>query len=108
MNFKDVCGEAESVWFVLSDKRKEGRRFLKWAKELGCVWLNGREIEPNGGTEFFVLSISSRGTLANVPAMAVASTHDKNGKAPMGGTRKVFGGDFDKRVFVSSFFCKKS
>ena len=70
MNYKDVCGKEESVWFTLSDMENEGRLFLQWAKELGCVWMNGEEIDPSKGTDFFTLSIHSDGTLANVPAMA--------------------------------------
>lgn len=70
MNYKDVCGKEKSVWFTLSDMENEGRLFLQWAKELGCVWMNGEEIDPSKGTDFFTLSIHSDGTLANVPAMA--------------------------------------
>ena len=64
MNCKDVCGDEESVWFLLSDREKEGRRFLQWAKELG------KEIDPRKGTDFFMLCIDSNGRLSNVPAMA--------------------------------------
>ena len=73
MNYKDVCGSQESVWFELSDKKEEGRRFLQWAKELGCVWMNGEEIDPKGGTDFFTLCIARDGKLYNVPAMLKVS-----------------------------------
>ena len=72
MDHKDVCG-TESIWFILSDKKKEGRRFLQWAKQLGCVWLNGEEIEPRKGTDFFTLCITKDGKLGNVSAMALVS-----------------------------------
>lgn len=77
MNYKDVCGNEESVWFVLSDMAEEGRLFLQWAKELGCVWMNGEEIDSEKGTDFFTLSIHANGTLANVPAMARVSKRSK-------------------------------
>ena len=72
VTYKDVCKD-EEIWFTLSNKLKDGRLFLKWAKDLGCVWINGEEIDPSKGTDFFTLSIHSDGTLANVPAMALAS-----------------------------------
>ncbi len=73
MTYKDVCAGEEVVWFTLSDKENEGRLFLQWAKELGCVWINGEEIDPEKGTDFFTLSINSDGRLANVPAFAIVS-----------------------------------
>ena len=36
-NYKEVCGNEECVWFEI--KPSEGKKFLKWAKELGCIWL---------------------------------------------------------------------
>ena len=77
MNYKDVCGKERCIWFTLSDMEKEGKLFLRWAKELGCVWLNGEEIDPEKGTDFFVLSIHANGTIANVPAMARAAKQFK-------------------------------
>ena len=73
MDYKDVCRNEKSVWFILADRKKEGGRFLQWAKELGCVWLNGEEIDPRKGTDFFTLCITEDGKLGNVPAMALAS-----------------------------------
>ena len=69
-NFKEVCGSNNSVCFEV--KPKEGKKFLKWVKDLGCVWENGEEIEPNKGVEFFHLSISNAG-LSYVPISAWVS-----------------------------------
>ena len=69
-NYKDVCGGKE-VWFEI--KPRQGKRFLKWAKSLGCVWINGDEIEPNKGADFFHFSIDSNGKLAYVPIFAWVS-----------------------------------
>ena len=63
-NFKDVCGNKKSVWFEI--KPTEEKKFLKWAKDLGCVWVNGEEIEVDKGSDFFHLSIDRNGNLANV------------------------------------------
>ena len=70
-NFKDVCGNKKSVWFEI--KPTEGKKFLKWAKDLGCVWVNGEEIEPDKEVEFFHFSIDCNGKLANVPISAWVS-----------------------------------
>ena len=70
-NFKDVCGNKKSVWFEI--KPTEGKKFLKWAKDLGCVWVNDEEIEPSKGAEFFHFSIDRDGKLANVPISAWVS-----------------------------------
>lgn len=70
MTYKDVCGSESCVWFELSDMKKEGRKFLQWAKDIGCVWLNGEEINPHKGTDFFHLAIHSDGKLANVAMFA--------------------------------------
>lgn len=67
-NFKEVCGKNKSVWFEI--ELIEGKKFLKWTKDLGCVWANGEEIEPNKGSEFFHLSISNDGKLSYVPISA--------------------------------------
>lgn len=80
MDYKDVCAGENEVWFRLSDREKEGKIFLKWAKELGCVWISGKEIDPQNDTCFFTLSISSDGKLSNVPAMAIASRQYKTVK----------------------------
>ena len=55
-SYKDVCGVDSCVWFEISPK--EGKKFLKWAKELGCVWVNGEIIEPRKGADFFHFSIT--------------------------------------------------
>ena len=70
-NYKDVCESKECVWFEINPK--VSKKFLKWAKDLGCVWINGEEIEPNKGTDFFHLSIDRNGNLATVPISAWVS-----------------------------------
>ena len=72
-NFKDVCGGKE-VWFEI--KPSEGKKFLKWAKDLGCVWIGGKEIDPKKGVEFFHLSIAD-GKLAYVPIFSWVSKDDR-------------------------------
>ena len=67
-NFKDVCGGKSSVWFEI--KPSESKRFLKWAKDLGCVWVNGQKINPNKNAKFLHFSIDNKGNLANVPIFA--------------------------------------
>ena len=70
-NYKELCGEKESVWFEI--KPSESEKFFKWAKDLGCIWLNGEKIEPTKNAEFFHYSISKYGRLAIVPACAWAN-----------------------------------
>ncbi len=70
MTYKEVCGNESCVWFSLTDMKIEGRKFLQWAKDLGCVWLNGEEINSRKGTDFFHLSIHADGKLSNVAMYA--------------------------------------
>ena len=64
-SYKDVCKNKDCVWFEIN--QNEGEKFLNWAKILGCVWLNGKEIEPQKDANFLHYSIRSDGKLANVP-----------------------------------------
>ncbi len=67
-NYQDVCKTESRVWFEIHSK--EGKEFLTWAKSLGCIWLNGEEIQPKKGAAFFHFAIHSDGTLANVAMYA--------------------------------------
>ena len=67
-NFKDVCGSNKSVWFEIQPN--ESKKFLKWAKDLGCKWIDGKEIDVNQKVAFFHFSITKDGELAYVPAIA--------------------------------------
>lgn len=49
------------VWFSLRDKKK----FLTWAKEQGCTWQNGKEIDPEGDC-LFHMAVHTDKTIANV------------------------------------------
>lgn len=53
--------ESGDVWFSVTDKK----RFLEWAKEQGCVWLNGNEIDPEGEC-FYHMSVHRDKKIANV------------------------------------------
>ncbi len=68
ITYKEVCGSESNVWFEIDPKK--GKQFLKWAKSIGCVWLNGEEIKPRKGASFFHFSVHSDGKLANVPMFA--------------------------------------
>lgn len=74
-NYKEVCGDKKYVWFEVSPS--EGKKFLKWAKDLGCAWSNGEEVKPENGADFFHFSIRSDGTLAYVDMIAWFSKHPK-------------------------------
>ena len=77
-NYKDVCKNEEKVWFEIDPKNPE--EFLNWAKEIGLTWLNGEEIEPQKGGDFFHFSVSSQGKLANVPYFIWIAEQFKNVK----------------------------
>ena len=70
-NFKDVLAGKDCIWFEIEPS--DGKKFLKWAKDLGCIWLNGKEIEPEKGADFFHFSIYKNGRLAYVPICAWVS-----------------------------------
>ena len=97
-NFKEVCGNNKSVWFEM--ELNEGKKFLKWAKDLGCVWANGEQIEPEKGVDFFHLSISNDGKLAYVLISAWVSRagNDKDVKKTSFSLFKNHNLSFDKIV----------
>ena len=74
-NYKEVCGGKEAVWFEINSN--EGKKFLKWAKDLGCVWISGKEIEPQNGADFLHFSMRSDGTLAYVDMLVWFSNAPK-------------------------------
>ncbi len=63
-NYKELCGDEKEVWIEISPG--EGEEFLQWAKDLGCVWINGKQIVPSEGANSFHFAIHNDGTLANV------------------------------------------
>ena len=67
-NHKEVCGDKKCVWFTV--ERKEGKKFLQWVKNLGCVWIDGKKIKPQNNVDFFHLSINKDGKLSYVPMSA--------------------------------------
>ena len=64
-NVKELCGKDKCVWFEV--KPKDGSKFLRWAKDLGCKWANGREIDENEQVNFFHFCISCDNKLSYVP-----------------------------------------
>lgn len=66
--FKVLCGKEKWAWFEIQPK--DGNKFLKWAKDLGCKWVDGKEIDINQKVEFIHFSISIDGKLAYLPAFA--------------------------------------
>ena len=71
-NFKDLFGSKE-VWFeIKSDERK---KFLKWVKDLGCIWIDGEKIEPNKKVDFYHYSIDGEGRLGVIPIFAWIKSH---------------------------------
>ena len=70
-NYKNLCGNDQMVWLEIQPK--DEKKFLKWAKSLGCVWSNGDEINPKKSVEFIHFSISSDGKLSIVPTFAWVS-----------------------------------
>lgn len=80
--YKDICGKESSVWFTINDMEKDGREFLQWAKELGCRWSNGEEIDPTNGTDFHTLAIHADGSLTNVSYVGYMARQSNKHPAP--------------------------
>ena len=70
-NFKDVCGNYDEAWFEMEPA--ENKKFLEWAKNLGCVWSNGDEINPTEKTNCIYLAINSEGKLRTIPILQWSS-----------------------------------
>lgn len=68
MNLKDLLKCEEKVFFSVSLQDREN--FLKFAKENGCMWLNGKEIDPLQDGCNGYMSIHSDLRIANVPYFA--------------------------------------
>ena len=56
---------------------KDGKKFLKWAKVIGCVWSNGDEINPKEGVGFTHFYIDEERKLYIVPISAWVSKQPK-------------------------------
>ncbi len=67
-NYKEILGNEEEVWFQLQENECE--TFLQWAKDLGCVWCNGKDIQPPTELTSFHYAISATGKLARIPLFA--------------------------------------
>ena len=67
-SYKEVCGNEDEIWFQL--QKGEQETFLQWAKALGCVWLNGKEIQPKEDLPGFHYAITKNGLLARIPLFA--------------------------------------
>lgn len=65
---KELCGKEQMVWFEVQPK--DFKKFLKWAKGLGCKRSNGREIDENEKVNFFHFCISKDNELSYVPIFA--------------------------------------
>ena len=74
-NYKEVCGNNKEVWFEI--QANEGKAFLQWAKALGCVWINKREIDTQEEITALHYAIDQNGFLAKIPLFAWFS---KNGQ----------------------------
>lgn len=77
METKDLFKNDDEVWFEVLKPAKK-KEFLKWAKSIGCKWLNGSEIIPETDANFFHYSIDKNKVLANVPISAWLSPQFKH------------------------------
>ena len=76
---KEELSKENSIWFeVRSEDRKE---FLKYAKENGCKWLNGDEIDLEKDHCGPHMGISKKLSLAFVPYFAWGYCKEKREKA---------------------------
>ena len=64
----------EEIWFCVD--KKDWKRFLKFAKDNGCKWLNGEEINPETDNCGFHMSIQNH-ILAHVPMYSWFYTKDR-------------------------------
>ncbi len=64
-HFKKTIGDSKKLWFEISEQ--DLHRFLVYAKELGCTWLNGDEIDPDHQICSCHMSIHADLKIASVP-----------------------------------------
>lgn len=65
----------KAVWFEIQNG--EGETFFQWAKDLGCVWLNGKKIDPKEPPLALHFEVRPNGTLARIP---LSAWFDKSGR----------------------------
>lgn len=73
MNYKDVCGNDEKVWFEVGESHS--KQFLLQVKQLGCTWQSGAEIEPENDIKSPFYAIRCDGTIALVSAFIWYANH---------------------------------
>ncbi len=44
--FDSYGEETRRIWYYVNLEAGEGKKFLEFAKEMGFIWTNGREIDP--------------------------------------------------------------
>ena len=64
--YKNVCGNNEFVW--LSIEPGDNKKILRWAKQMGCVWFDGTEINPEEEVNSCYFSMSNDGKFDVLPA----------------------------------------
>ena len=62
---KEILNQNKQVWFFIEENERSA--FLKYAKENGCIWLNGNEINPDEDVCGFVMGIRQNLTMGFVP-----------------------------------------
>lgn len=56
----------KEVWWEV--KPKDQKAFFEWLKESGCVWVDGKEIDPNEKVEFIHFAVSNDKKISIIPA----------------------------------------
>lgn len=76
LSVKEVLGKDKHVWFSVRESEK--KRFLKWAKDNGCVWISKEEIIPHKKLCGNFMGISNDLNIGRVSAMCWCLSKDKN------------------------------
>ena len=65
----------DDVWFRVEEK--DSKRFLQFAKDLGCIWINGTDIDPEKDKSGHYMGMENH-CLGYVSNMIFHFCHDKH------------------------------
>ncbi len=68
--FAQYGDEVQRLWYFVGQNEKTQEEFLSFAKDLGCVWMDGCAIKPETDGCAAVMGISIEGKIGQVAVFA--------------------------------------
>jgi len=78
LDFKNLLKQEKEIWFKV--EKTEKLKFLKFLKDQGCVWINGKEIDLKNDKINSFMGVNANLELGFVSAMCWCSNLKNNTK----------------------------